>query len=223
MGSIAVVDYGMGNLRSVAKALEHVDVRGRVEVTQNAARIRRADRVVFPGQGAIRDCMGELRRLELDEAVREAARNKPFLGICMGMQALLEFSDENGGVECLGLLPGRVRHFRDGFAEAGVPAPGKVPHMGWNAVRQTRTHPLWEGIADTTSFYFVHSYFVELLPDDLTVGEADYGVTFTAAVAQANIFAAQFHPEKSQQAGLALLANFSRWDGQMQVPLDQAR
>ncbi|MEX0872907.1 MAG: imidazole glycerol phosphate synthase subunit HisH, partial [Aquisalimonadaceae bacterium] len=210
---IAVIDYGMGNLRSVAKALEHVDDRSRVEITHDPERVLQADRVVFPGQGAIRDCMAELRRLELDEAIVEASRQKPFLGICMGMQALLEFSEENGGVEALGVFPGRVRHFRDGFRSAAIPAPGKVPHMGWNSVRQCRPHPLWQNIPDGTAFYFVHSYFVELLPNGLTVGETDYGLSFTAAVARDNIFATQFHPEKSQRAGLELLANFTRWDG----------
>lgn len=213
MGSIAVIDFGMGNLRSVAKALEHVDDRVRVEITHEPERIRRADRVVFPGQGAIRDCMAELQRLELDAAVREAAAEKPFLGICIGMQALLEFSEENGGVAGLGLMAGQVRHFRDGFRDAGVPAPGKVPHMGWNAVRQRHPHPVWEGIPDETAFYFVHSYFVELLPGTLTIGETVYGLPFTAAVARDNIVATQFHPEKSQRAGLQLLANFTRWDG----------
>lgn len=214
MTSIAVIDYGMGNLRSVAKALEHVDDYAHVEITHDPERVQRCERVVFPGQGAIRDCMAELHRLELDHAVRETARNgKPLLGICMGMQALLEFSEENGGVEALGVFPGRVRHFRDGFRDADIPPPGKVPHMGWNAVRQTRAHPLWEGIPDGTAFYFVHSYFVELLPGKLTVGQADYGLSFTAAAAQDNIFATQFHPEKSQRAGLQLLANFIRWDG----------
>lgn len=213
MATIAVIDYGMGNLRSVAKALEHVDDRQRVEITHEPERVRRADRVVFPGQGAIRDCMAELQRLELGDAILQATREKPFLGVCIGMQGLLEFSEENGGVQALGVLPGRVRHFRDGFRAAGIPAPGKVPHMGWNGVRQVRSHPLWKGIPDGTAFYFVHSYFVELLPDGLTVGETDYGLSFTAAAARENIFATQFHPEKSQRAGLELLANFTRWDG----------
>lgn len=214
MSSIAVIDYGMGNLRSVAKALEHVDDRARVHITHEPEQVRRADRVVFPGQGAIRDCMAELQRLELDAVVLEAARNKPFLGICMGMQALLEHSEENGGVDALGLFSGRVRHFRDGFAAAGVAPPGKVPHMGWNAVYQDVPHPIWKGIADASHFYFVHSYFVELLPDQLTIGRCDYGVPFTAAIARDNIVATQFHPEKSQRVGLELLANFTRWDGE---------
>ncbi|MCC5809791.1 MAG: imidazole glycerol phosphate synthase subunit HisH [Ectothiorhodospiraceae bacterium] len=212
MGMIAVIDYGMGNLRSVSKALEHVDDRSRVEIAHEPDRILRADRVVFPGQGAIRDSMSELQRLELLEVVQEVARTKPFLGICLGMQALLETSDENGGVEGLGVFPGRVRHFRDGFREAGIEAPGKVPLMGWVPVRQTMEHPLWAGIPDNSWFYFVHSYFVELLPG-VTSGVSHYGLDFTATVARENIFATQFHPEKSQRAGLELLSNFTRWDG----------
>lgn len=217
MSTIAVIDYGMGNLRSVAKALEHVDGRARVFITHEPEQVRRADRVVFPGQGAIRDCMAELQRLELDAVIRQAAESKPLLGICMGMQALLEHSEENGGVDALGLVAGRVRHFRDGFAAAGVDAPGKVPHMGWNAVQQAEAHPIWRGIPDNSYFYFVHSYFVELLPDGLTIGRTQYGVPFTAAIARENIVATQFHPEKSQHAGLTLLANFARWDGQSGV------
>ncbi|MCC5858764.1 MAG: imidazole glycerol phosphate synthase subunit HisH [Ectothiorhodospiraceae bacterium] len=212
MGTIAVIDYGMGNLRSVAKALEHVDDRLRVEITHEPERILGADRVVFPGQGAIGVCMSELQRLELRDVVLEVARSKPFLGICLGLQALLEFSDENSGVAGLGLLPGRVRHFSEGFRAAGVAPPGKVPLMGWVPVRQVAEHPLWAGIPDGQWFYFVHSYYVELL-EGVTVGTSRYGLEFTAAAARENIFATQFHPEKSQRAGLELLANFTRWDG----------
>ena len=212
MATIAVIDYGMGNLRSVSKALEHVDDRSRVVITHDAEQIRRADRVVFPGQGAIGDCMNELRRLELDQVLLEVARSKPFLGICLGMQALLEHSDENGGVDGLGLVQGRVKHFREGFREAAIAAPGKVPLMGWTRLRQVRPHPLWRRIEDGDWFYFVHSYYVELL-DEVTAGVSRYGFDFTATVARENIFATQFHPEKSQRAGLELLANFTRWDG----------
>ncbi|MDN3516708.1 imidazole glycerol phosphate synthase subunit HisH [Aquisalimonas lutea] len=213
MATIAVIDYGMGNLRSVAKALEHVDDRARVRVTWEPEVIRGADRVILPGVGAIRECMSELQRLELDGVVREVAREKPFLGVCLGMQALLGESEENGGTAALGLVPGTVRHFAAGFAEAGMAAPGKVPHMGWNQVRQTRGHPLWAGVPDDSWFYFVHSYYVPLLGPDLTAGVATYGLDFTAVIARENIFATQFHPEKSQHAGLGLLANFTRWDG----------
>lgn len=205
MALIAVIDYGMGNMRSVSKALEHVGNGARVEVTADPEGILRADRVVFPGVGAIRDCMAELHRLELVEAVREAAASKPFLGICLGLQALLDHSDENAGVDGLGVIPASAHRF---------PATGglKVPHMGWNTVRQARPHPLWRGITDGTRFYFVHSYYVPPL-DELTAGLTEYGVPFAAAIARDNLFATQFHPEKSQRAGLELLANFVRWDG----------
>jgi len=200
----------MGNLRSVSKALEHTSNGGRVEITADPDRIRRADRVVFPGVGAIRECMSELRRLELVDVILEVAKAKPFLGICLGMQALLGYSDENEGISALGAFPGRVASF---LAALGEHEELKVPHMGWNRVHQDRSHPLWRGIADDSWFYFVHSYYAA--PDDtsVTVGTCEYGIRFTAAVARANIFATQFHPEKSQRAGLELLANFSRWDG----------
>lgn len=213
MTTIAVIDYGMGNLRSVAKALEHVDDRARVQVTWDPAVIRRAARVVLPGVGAIGDCMHELQRLELDAVIREVAGDKPFLGVCLGMQALLSSSEENGGTTALGLVPGEVRHFTAGFRDAGIAPPGKVPHMGWNRVRQVRENPLWTGIADESWFYFVHSYYVPLLDGTLTAGVAHYGMDFTAVIARENMFATQFHPEKSQHAGLTLLANFTRWDG----------
>jgi glutamine amidotransferase len=209
MATIAVIDYGMGNLRSVAKALEFVS-GARTGVTADPDRIRRADRVVFPGQGAIRDCIGELQRLELADAIRELVRSKPFLGICIGMQALLRRSEENGGVDALGIYQGEARHFRHVLSEA---ASLKIPHMGWNRVRQTAAHPLWRGIDDGSRFYFVHSYYA--VPEDaaLTAGTSDYGISFTAALGRGNVFATQFHPEKSQRAGLDLLANFARWDG----------
>ena len=213
MTTIAVIDYGMGNLRSVAKALEHVDDRARVRITWEPAVIRGASHVVLPGVGAIGDCMSELQRLELDGVIREVAQEKPFLAVCLGMQALLERSDENGGTSALGLIPGTVRHLADGFRDADIPPPGKVPHMGWNRVRQVREHPLWAGIADDSWFYFVHSYYVPLLAGTLTAGVAHYGMDFTAVIARENMFATQFHPEKSQNAGLELYANFTRWDG----------
>lgn len=209
MGTIAVIDYGMGNLRSVAKALEFVST-ARVEVTADPDVVRRADRVVFPGQGAIRDCISELQRLELTDAIRELIRTKPFLGICIGMQALMTHSEENEGVDALGVFAGEVRHFR---SVLGDNARLKIPHMGWNRVRQTVPHPLWRGIEDGSRFYFVHSYFVAPEDPSLTTGTSDYGVSFTAALGRGNVFATQFHPEKSQRAGLSLLANFVRWDG----------
>ena len=211
MASIAIIDYGMGNLRSVAKALEHVTPRTRVLVTQNRQDILHADRVVFPGQGSIRDCMRELVRWDLVDVVREAALGKPFLGLCLGPQALLTFSEENGGIDGLDVLPGRVVW----FGELRDPVDGerlKVPHMGWNQVHQLRDHPLWRGISQDSRFYFVHSYYLQPEDATLTVGRTGYGFDFASAIARDNIFAVQFHPEKSAQAGLRLLANFTDWN-----------
>jgi len=211
MTRIAIIDYGMGNLRSVAKALEHVAPQTPVIVTHDCAEIRHADRVVFPGQGSIRDCLRELAHWNLLDVVREAALNKPFLGLCLGPQALLEFSEENGGVECLKVLPGRVVW----FGELHDPTSGerlKVPHMGWNQVHQLNPHPLWQGIPQDSRFYFVHSYYLQPADAALTVGRTDYGFSFASAIARDNLFAVQFHPEKSAQAGLRLLANFAEWN-----------
>ncbi|ADE13276.1 imidazole glycerol phosphate synthase, glutamine amidotransferase subunit [Nitrosococcus halophilus Nc 4] len=207
MSSIAVIDYGMGNLRSVSKALEQVADKVRVEVTSDPQRIRAADRVVFPGVGAIRDCMNELRHLNLDTIVAQCAADRPFLGICLGMQALLELSEENQGTSCLGILPGQVKHFD--AAEEHL----KVPHMGWNQVHQAHAHPLWRDIPQDCRFYFVHSYYT--VPDEpsLIAGRTDYSTSFASALARDNIFAVQFHPEKSQKYGLQLLANFLTWNG----------
>ncbi|HET7775604.1 MAG TPA: imidazole glycerol phosphate synthase subunit HisH [Azospira sp.] len=210
MGKIAVIDYGMGNLRSVWQALEHVAEGKEVVVTADPAVVAAAERVVFPGQGAMPDCMAELDARGLRPAVLQAAKDKPFLGICIGLQMLFEHSEE-GDVPGLGVFAGQVRRFP---AEKMVAADGtrlKVPHMGWNQVRHTRAHALWEGIEDGARFYFVHSYYVT--PEDPVVvaGTADYGIPFTCAVARDNIFAIQSHPEKSARDGLALLRNFIRW------------
>jgi glutamine amidotransferase len=201
---IAVVDYGMGNVRSVSKALEHVAPRGRVRVTADPALIRAADRVVVPGQGAMPDCMRQLAASGAREAVIEAAGSKPFLGICIGLQMLFDRGEE-GDTPGLGLLPGRVPRFAAN--DAGL----KIPHMGWNEVAQTRSHALWNGVADRSRFYFVHSYYPEPAERSLTAGTCAYGVSFTCAVARDNIFAVQFHPEKSQNSGLQLLSNFVQW------------
>ena len=208
---IAVIDYGMGNLYSVSRAVEHVNASGRVELTADPARVAAADRVVFPGQGAMPDCMREMDARGLRSAVLEAARNKPFLGICIGLQMLFDSSEE-GEVAGLGVLQGRVRRFT--AAETRLPDGSrlKVPHMGWNQVRQAAKHPLWTGIGDDSRFYFVHSYFPEAKRPEVVQGVATYGVAFTCAVARDNIFAVQFHPEKSQSAGLRLLANFVHWN-----------
>ena len=213
MSTVAVIDYGMGNLHSVAKALEKVSEGDRVVVSSDPDTVRKADRVVLPGVGAIRDCMAEIKRLGFDELVKELADNKPLLGVCVGMQALMEFSVENGGTACLGVLPGRVEYFGDGLKDAHTGERLKVPHMGWNQVHQVMAHPMWQGIAQDSRFYFVHSYYVQPSGPDIIAASCEYGVNFTAAVARENIFATQFHPEKSQHVGLALYANFLRWDG----------
>jgi len=213
--TVAVVDYGMGNLRSVAKAIEHVAPGDRVLVTASATEIADADRVVVPGQGAMPDCMRELELRGLRQAVVRAAADKPFLGICIGLQMLFGQAEE-GGAMGLEVLPGRVPHFP---REAMLGADGsrlKVPHMGWNEVHHMagesgKPHPLWTDIADGARFYFVHSYYVEPELPDVIAGSTHYGIPFTSAVARDNIFAVQFHPEKSARDGLALLANFMRW------------
>jgi len=202
--NIAVVDYGMGNIRSVSKALEHVAPRDEVRVTADPGAIRAADRVVVPGQGAMPDCMRQLAASGAREAVIEAASRKPFLGICIGLQMLFEHGEE-GDTAGLGLLPGRVPRFP--ASNAGL----KIPHMGWNEVMQARPHALWNGIADRSRFYFVHSYYPEPADRAMTAATCAYGISFTCAVARDNIFAVQFHPEKSQNSGLQLLANFVQW------------
>lgn len=208
---IAVIDYGMGNLHSVAKALEHVAPLARVRVTQRATDILEADRVVFPGQGAIGHCMQELARLDLVETVRRAAREKPFLGMCLGPQALMTHSDENGGIAALDVFAGDVHRFPEGLRDAhGLRL--KIPHMGWSCVQQIRPHALWAGIEDGARFYFVHSYHLAPADPALVAGETEYGIRFATALARANVFAVQFHPEKSAAAGLQLLANFAVWD-----------
>jgi glutamine amidotransferase len=213
-GTVAVIDYGMGNLHSVASALQHVGAE-RVLVSHDPAQIREAERVIFPGVGAIRDCMAEIRRLECDKLLLNVLeqRHIPVLGICVGMQSLLTHSEENGGIDCLGLVDGEVRYFGDDHRDADG-SRLKVPHMGWNQVRQTIDHPLWQGIEQNARFYFVHSYYVDCADRSLVAGSCDYGATFDAALARDNLFAVQFHPEKSADAGLRLLRNFLTWNGQ---------
>ena len=200
--NIAVVDYGMGNLRSVSKALEHVAPKARVVVTADPKKILSSERIVVPGQGAMPDCMRQLGESGAREAVIAAARDKPWLGLCIGLQMLFERGEE-GDTPGLGLLPGRVPR----LSVQGL----KVPHMGWNEVIQARSHPLWQGIADRSRFYFVHSYYPAPSDASLTAATCVYGAPFTCAVARDNIFAVQFHPEKSQSAGLQLLSNFVNW------------
>lgn len=214
MNSVAVIDYGMGNLRSVVKAIEHVAPRARVLLTSNAEEVAHADRVVFPGQGAIAGCMAALDACQLRAAVLQAVQTKPFLGICLGLQALYDFSEEGGGVKGLGVLPGRVPRFPPAKMRDAVTGQAlKVPHMGWNQVQQVKAHPLWNDIPSGSRFYFVHSYYAEAGERTDVTGITEYGLRFTSAAARANIFAVQFHPEKSAQAGLKLLENFMAWDG----------
>ncbi|MBC8006837.1 MAG: imidazole glycerol phosphate synthase subunit HisH [Prolixibacteraceae bacterium] len=215
MIDIAVIDYGMGNLRSVAKALEHVAPEKSIVVTSDPAMIRAAGRVVFPGQGAMPDCMREMDSRGLRAPLLEAARDKPFLGLCIGLQMLFERSEE-GDTPGLGLLPGKVVRFPAALM-SGQGERLKVPHMGWNQVYQAMSHPMWDGIADSSRFYFVHSYYVDTPDQALIAGTCSYPSSFTCAVARNNIFAVQFHPEKSQSAGLRLLSNFVSWNGAKRV------
>lgn len=209
---VAVIDYGMGNLHSVASALSHVAPEQEVLVTADPKVVAAADRVIFPGVGAIRDCMAEIKRLGFDQLLREQiASGKPVLGICVGLQALMDHSEENKGVDCIGVLPGKVRFFGENHRDtAGNHL--KVPHMGWNEVHHN-DHPLWADIPQDSRFYFVHSYYVFAEDPDLIAATCDYGVQFHAALNCANLFAVQFHPEKSHTAGLQLLKNFLHWDG----------
>lgn len=204
---VAIIDYNMGNLHSVGRAVRQVAPVGtQIEITADPDFIRHADRIVFPGQGAARDCMRELETRGLSEIVREVAKTKPFLGICMGMQVLMDFSEENGGVECMGVYAGQVRYFKHLQI-----AQLKTPQMGWNQIQQTRPHPLWAGIKDNSRFYFVHSYYLQPTDTQLVTGETFYGLNYASAIAQDNVFAIQAHPEKSAEHGLRLLANFMHW------------
>jgi len=215
VSSIAIVDYGMGNFHSVARALRAAAPEADVRICRQPAEILSASRIVFPGQGAMPDCMRTLRESGLLDAVLQAARSKPLLGVCVGEQMLFSRSEE-GDTPCLDLFPGQVKRFAGPAfaAPAAGQNPGiqlKVPHMGWNRVKQVRPHALWKGIEDDAHFYFVHSYYAQPTDPALTVGQSDYGVSFTCAVAQDNIFAVQFHPEKSAAAGLRLYRNFANW------------
>jgi len=218
MAAIGIIDYGMGNLHSLAKALEKVAGTARIEVSYDPAKLAMCDRLVLPGVGGVRACMDELRRLELNDFVIQAARRQPLLGVCLGMQVLMEFSQENQGVAALGLIPGDVRRFPDPPPLVADADPDqqrlKVPHMGWNRVHQSQPHPLWANVPDDSWFYFVHSYYVKPQQLQHVLGVTGYGCSFAAAVINGNIAGVQFHPEKSQAAGLQLLANFAQWNGE---------
>jgi len=210
--TVAVIDYGMGNLHSVASALHHVAPEQTVVVTADPAVVAAADRVIFPGVGAIRDCVGEIKRLGFDKLLREQiATGKPVLAICVGLQALMDHSEENNGVDCIGIFAGQVKFFGTQHKDAAGNTL-KVPHMGWNQVNHN-DHPLWADIPQDSRFYFVHSFYVQAADESLVAATCEYGVKFHAALTRSNLFAVQFHPEKSHTAGLQLLKNFLQWDG----------
>ncbi|MGB3600646.1 MAG: imidazole glycerol phosphate synthase subunit HisH [Marinomonas sp.] len=210
---VAVIDYGMGNLHSVAKALEFVaDENTQVVVTSDPAVIDAADRVLLPGVGAIRDCIGEMYNTGLVPSIRKAMAEKPFLAICVGIQSLMSHSEENGGVNCLDHFKGNALFFGEQHTDHDG-SKLKVPHMGWNQVKQTINHPLWEGIPDNARFYFVHSFYVVPENTNEVAGTCDYGLEFCVALSRNNVFAVQFHPEKSHEDGLQLYKNFIHWDG----------
>ena len=208
MKTVAVIDYGMGNLHSVHKALIKVGAE-RVVLTDDPKQLMAADRIIFPGVGALRACVDAIKSRGLDEMLREYAQQKPVMGICLGMQALFEYSEENNGIDGLGLIKGKVLRFQQASMEPMM----KIPHMGWNEVHHREEHPMWNGIEQNSRFYFVHSYYVYSDQSEVVSGETDYGIKFTSAVAQGNVFAVQFHPEKSQANGLRLLGNFLTWNG----------
>lgn len=209
MTKVALLDYGMGNLHSAGKALTAVGAE--VAITSDPKIIQSCDKILFPGVGAMRDCMAGMREAEIDEVVRQAVFNKPVMAICVGMQALFDRSAENDGVDCLGILKGNVLKFQADWTDEQGKAI-KIPHMGWNTLTHIDTaHPLWQGIADGTHFYFVHSYYCNPLEKNIVAGQCEYGTAFCASVIQDNLFATQFHPEKSHTAGLQVLKNFVEW------------
>lgn len=207
---VAVIDYGMGNLRSVSKAAEHVaDNNTRILVTSHPNDIADADAVIFPGQGAAKACMHALQQTGMIHPIQQAAKEKPFLGICMGLQVLMTHSDENNGIKCMNVIPGNVKHF-----EFENNSSLKTPHMGWNQINQTQEHALWHNIPKDSRFYFVHSYYVQPENQETLCGQTTHGITFPSALSHNNLFAIQAHPEKSADHGLQLFKNFLQWNGQ---------
>lgn len=212
MATVAVIDYGMGNLHSISKALKTVSPNSNVVITSDKDTILSADHIVFPGVGAIRDCMAAIKENGLDDVIKQAAKEKPLLAICIGMQALLEHSEENGGVDCLGILPGNVVKFPENLKNRHN-IKLKIPHMGWNNVLYSINNPLFNKIEQNERFYFVHSYHASEVGNDIVSATTNYPLSFPCSLKWKNIVAVQFHPEKSQHAGLQLLRNFLNWDG----------
>ena len=209
---ISIIDYGSGNLLSVYKALKFVSNKNYlISVTDDHKDILKSDRIVFPGQDAINDCMKNLKKHNLDQAISQLCKTRPFLGICLGLQSLMEYSDEGGGVKCLGLISGKVNRFKRNHAVPKETEKLKIPHMGWNKVTFTRKHPLINGLDNNSYFYFVHSFFVNPVDQNLVLGKTNYLGNFTSILQKDYIFATQFHPEKSSEAGLILLKNFLNW------------
>jgi glutamine amidotransferase len=207
---VAVIDYGMGNLRSVAKAAEHVAPdNARILVTNNPEEVASADAIIFPGQGAAKACMQALHDTGMTHPIQQAAQEKPFLGICMGLQVLMSHSDENQGIDGLDVIPGNVKHFE--FEEN---SPLKIPHMGWNQIHQEQDHALWQNIQQDSRFYFVHSYYIQPDNQAMITGTTTHGITFPSVLSHKNLFAIQAHPEKSAEDGLQLFKNFLTWNGQ---------
>ena len=208
---IAVIDYGMGNLHSITKALRHVAPKRTVWVGNDPDIINSASHIIYPGVGAIRDCIQEIKVRGLDQVITEVSEKKPLLGICVGMQGMMSFSDENGGVNCLNLFPYKVNFFGNVFSKENMSL--KVPHMGWNKVQQIDDHYLWNDISNNSRFYFVHSYFIPAVECRDVAAISNYGIDIAAMIIRNNICAVQFHPEKSHNDGLQLLKNFINWDG----------
>ena len=214
--TVAVIDYGMGNLHSIAKALKKASPTSNVIISAKPEEILAASHVVFPGVGAIRDCMHTLQQTGLDKTIKEVAQSKPLLGICIGMQALMQHSEENNGVDCLGILAGNAKKFTHGALDSAGNTL-KIPHMGWSQVKKTKENPLFRNIDENERFYFVHSYFVIPTDTSMTIAETEYPDKYSCALQHNNIVAVQFHPEKSQHAGIQLLKNFLDWDGSAQL------
>ena len=203
MKTIAIIDYGMSNLSSVVKAIEYIAPNEKVIVSSNAEEIDNSDKIIFPGQGAAKNCMRSIYEKKLDEVIKKNSKEKPFLGICMGMQVLMDFSDENDGTQCLNIIEGKVEKFK-----LQKNNKIKIPHMGWNKIIKKNDHPIWHNIKDESFFYFVHSYYIKPLDKSIVIGETKYGKVFSSVIAKNNIIAIQGHPEKSSDTGLQFLKNF---------------